>query len=109
MYKQNEAKFYGEKEESRPSSKGSIFQKNAAHFYGFETPLHGERPFSVPQNFEAPKQAPKPVLAQRAMVNQTRDPKYEKNAEKFFGIDQEKPKNRQQLTYEQRLNRFIGY
>lgn len=28
-------------------SQGSIFQKNAAAFYGMEKPEHGERPFKI--------------------------------------------------------------
>jgi hypothetical protein len=109
LYKRNEAKFFGEKDEPRPSSNGSVYQQNAAHFYGYETPLHGERPFTQPPKLAPTAPAPKPVLAQRTMVNQKRDPKYEQNAVKFFGIEQEKPAAKQKYSYEQRLNKFIGH
>ena len=39
------AQFHGEKFEV--SSQGSIFQKNAANFYGIEQPRKGERPFEI--------------------------------------------------------------
>lgn len=43
------------------------------------------------------------------MQNQQKDPKYQNNAEKFFGVEQEKAGNKKSLTYEQRLQKFIGY
>lgn len=68
LYKRNEAKFFGEKEESRKSSRGSVYQQNAAHFFGYETPEHGDRPFEPP-SYQA-SQAPlrKPVFAQNRVL-----------------------------------------
>jgi hypothetical protein len=44
----NAAKFYGvDKFSDTLSSQGSIFQKNAAAFYGMEPPATGERPFKI--------------------------------------------------------------
>lgn len=59
----NEAAFYGERTNEKPSSKGSVFQRNAAHFYGYETPLTGQRPFEVPVEFSG--ECTRPALAQR--------------------------------------------
>ena len=64
LYKRNEAVFFGEKPDDRASSRGSVFQQNAAHFYGYETPATGERPFEIPKA-EVAAEGPKPVLAQR--------------------------------------------
>lgn len=110
LYKRNEAKFFGERPESRPSSKGSVFQQNAARFYGYDPPLPGERPYTQPQKIDAKSVPPtNPVLAQRKMVDQKRDPKYEANAEKFFGIEKEKQLTKSKLSYEQKLYKFIGH
>ena len=65
LYKRNVAAFFGDKQDDRASSRGSVLQKNAAHFYGYETPAYGERPFEMPP--KEPTEEPKanPVLAQR--------------------------------------------
>jgi hypothetical protein len=44
----NAATFYGTNFDVKSiSSQGSIFQKNAAAFYGMEAPVTGERPFMI--------------------------------------------------------------
>ena len=44
IFERNQKHFYGEMS-SVPSSKGSIFQLNAAKFHGYEPPAPGERPY----------------------------------------------------------------
>ncbi len=71
LYKKNMAKFFGEKAEDRLSSRGSEAQRNAAHFFGYNTPAHGERPFAPPTKEELANNArsgPKPVLADKRVL-----------------------------------------
>lgn len=64
LYKRNEAKFFGEKEDSKVSSRGSVLQKNAAHFFGYDTPQHGDRIYEHPPPPPPEQQLRKPILAQ---------------------------------------------
>lgn len=68
LYQRNEARFFGEKQDDRASSRGSVFQKNAAHFYGNETPPHGQRPYEIPPPEPKVEPAAKPLLAQRKVI-----------------------------------------
>ncbi|MDR3549753.1 MAG: hypothetical protein P4M11_16015 [Candidatus Pacebacteria bacterium] len=37
-----------------------------------------------------------------------KDPRYQNNAAKFFGVEQQNRRTGKPLTYEQRLQKFIG-
>ncbi len=45
FYQRNEKRFFGL--DSRNSGRGSVYQRNAAHFYGDVTPEHGQRPYEA--------------------------------------------------------------
>jgi len=93
-FKKDAANFYGENYKSSVagSAKGSIFQDNAAEFYGLPHPEHGEKPFKVnEQDLKDPKAVPKKsVLNERRLknheLNMQRHPKYGKNMRRFWGL-----------------------
>ena len=68
------------------SSNGSIFQKNAASFYGLEAPAPGERPFKIskPTADEVKLSKGFSLLQQTRQEDLSKDPKFQKNAEYFF-------------------------
>ncbi len=42
------------------------------------------------------------------MDNMPKDPKYMNNTVKFFGVEQDRTKGRKPMSYEQKLQKFIG-
>lgn len=93
-FKKDTANFYGEsyKSNDQGSSKGSIFQDNAAEFYQTEHPKNGEKPFKIHQeDLKDPKLNQKhSVLNERRLrnheMNMQRHPMYGKNLRKFWGL-----------------------
>ena len=88
-FKKDTANFYGESYKS--SEKGSIFQGNAAEFYGLPKPQNGEKIIDpdeivIPKN-KPPKQS---VLNERRLkaheLNMQRHPMYGKNIKRFWGL-----------------------
>jgi hypothetical protein len=92
-FKKDAANFYGESYKSNDpaSSKGSIFQDNAAEFYGLDHPEHGDKPFKIHQeNLKDPKVGMKQsVLNEKRLKNHEnnmqRHPMYGKNLKRFWG------------------------
>lgn len=93
--KRDAAKFYGESYKSSDvgSSKGSIFQENAAEFYGMAKPEHGEKPFKIhKEDLQDPKtkNPKKSVLNERRLkkheMNMQRHPMFGKNLRRFWGL-----------------------
>ena len=93
-YKRDLAKFYGESyQPSEGSELGSIFQHNAAEFYGENHPEHGEQPYKIDkQKLQDPSKEKKPqsVLNQRRLkqheTNMQRNPTFSKNLRRFYGM-----------------------
>ena len=94
-YKRDVAKFYGEsyKSSDRESDRGSIFQGNAANFYGLDQPAEGDKPFVIHKNdLEDPNKNKKmkSVLNQRRLkkheMNMERNPTFSKNLRRFWGM-----------------------
>lgn len=121
-YKRAQAAFYGENyvPSDKSSDRGSIFQDNAAEFYGIEKPEHGEKPFKVSsKELEDPrKYQPKQVSVLNDMKlkeherNMQRDPKFGKNLRKFWDM-KSNPTNSQvgssTKSYAQQLDGFIHH
>lgn len=121
-FKRDQAKFYGEEyvPSDKSSDRGSIFQNNAAQFYGMEAPAHGEKPFKITQKDLADprKDQPKNVSVLNEMrlkeheQNWKRDPKYDKNLRKFWGMKSQPTDSNasgSNKSYAQKLDNFIGY
>lgn len=120
-FKRAQAQFYGEEYQysDAGSDKGSIFQHNAANFYGMDPPAHGERPFKISEsNLKNPNQnEPKntSVLNERRLMeherNMQRDPKFGKNLKQFWGMKSQ-PTNSNAASsnksYAQQLDQFIA-
>jgi hypothetical protein len=95
-FKKDQAAFYGQSyaPSEKTSDRGSIFQNNAAEFYGFEKPAHGEKPFVVSsKNLQDPRTQQnqgKSVLNEMRLKeherNMQRDPKFGKNLRKFWSM-----------------------
>lgn len=93
-FKKDAAHFYAEtyKTSDVGSSRGSIFQDNAAEFYGVPKPEHGEKPFRInKKNLKDPSNVPKTsVLNERRLknheMNMQRHPMYGKNLRRFWGL-----------------------
>jgi hypothetical protein len=96
-YKKDMANFHGQTyvPSDKGSDRGSIFQNNAAEFYGAEKPAHGEKPFRISENnLQDPNKqlqnAVGSVLNERRLKehekNMQRDPRFGKNERKFFGL-----------------------
>lgn len=93
-FKKDAAVFYGDSYASsaKGSSKGSIFQDNAAEFYGLPKPENGEKPFKIhKEDLKDPKAGKKQsVLNERRLkkheYNMQRHPMYGKNLRKFWGL-----------------------
>lgn len=97
-FKRAAAKFYGENyvPSDQGSSMGSIFQENAAEFYGVAKPQHGERPFKFSKQGHNPDSVVKTssVLNERRLktheFNMQRNPVFSKNLKKFYGLDSQR-------------------
>lgn len=94
-FKRDLANFYGEpyKPSDHGSVKGSIFQNNAAEFYGIDKPEPGERPFKIDENNMEDPSKNKPVtsvLNERKLkqheMNMQRNPNFIKNNRRFYGL-----------------------
>ena len=94
-YKRDVAKFYGEpyKPSDQGSSMGSIFQENAAEFYGLPKPASGEKLFKInPEDLKDPNAGKKPesVLNERKLkqheLNMQRNPTFGKNLRRFYSL-----------------------
>ena len=94
-YKRDLANFYGEsyKPSDQGSEMGSIFQDNAANFYGMEKPEKGERPFKIHKNgLQDPNKGKKKnsVLNERRLkqheLNMQKNPTFTKNLKRFYGL-----------------------
>ena len=94
-YKRDLAKFYGEpyKPSDQGSSMGSIFQENAAEFYGVQKPAHGDKPFKINKDdLKDPNTGKKPesILNERRLkqheLNMQRNPTFGKNLRRFYGL-----------------------
>jgi hypothetical protein len=95
-FKKDQAHFYGQSyvPSDKSSDRGSIFQNNAAEFYGMEKPAHGEKPFQISsKNLEDPRKQQQnkgSVLNEMRLKeherNMERDPKFGKNLRKFWGM-----------------------
>ena len=92
---QAQAKFWGEnyKPSDQGSEMGSIFQHNAAEFYGLDMPEKGEKPFKINKdNFVDPNKNKKPtsVLNERKLkeheMNMQRNPTFSKDLRRFYGM-----------------------
>lgn len=119
-FKRDQAKFFGEDyvPSDKGSDRGSIFQQNAAEFYGVDKPAHGEQPFRISQNnLQDPrKNEPKNVSVLNEMKlkeherNMQRDPKFSKNLQKFWGMKSQgaSSQNGSNKSYAQKLDQFIS-
>ena len=68
-----------------------MFQKNAANFYGTDTPNVGERPFKVPKTIpQGAAEGGRSILNERRLheheMQMANDPNYKKNQKRFFGV-----------------------
>ena len=119
--KRAQAQFYGVDYaySDQGSERGSIFQHNAANFYGCEPPAPGERPFKISDNdtIDQRKNEPKNVsiLNERKLQeherNMQRDPKFGKNLRKFWGMKSQATNSNMassNRSYAQQLDQFIA-
>ena len=120
-YKRAQAQFYGQSyvPSDKSSDRGSIFQDNAAEFYGLEKPVHGQKPFHIStRNLEDPKKnQPKNTSVLNEMKlkeherNMQRDPKFGKNLRKFWGMKSQATNSQfgsSAKSYAQKLDGFIS-
>lgn len=120
-FKRDQAQFYGHSyvPSDKSSDRGSIFQNNAAEFYGMEKPGHGEQPFRITsQDLKNPAQSqPKQVSVLNEMRlkeherNIQRDPKFGKNLKKFWGMKSVTTNSQfgdSQKSYAQKLGGMVG-
>lgn len=120
-FKKDQAQFYGQSyvASDKSSDRGSIFQNNAAEFYGMDKPEHGEKPFRISirdlQDPSKTQQNKGSVLNEMKLKeherNMERDPKFGKHLRKFWGM-KSNPTNSQfsssNRSYAQKLDNFIG-
>lgn len=94
-FKRDAAHFHGQsyKPSEAGSANGSIFQDNAAEFYGLAKPEDGEKPFKInKEDLKDPNNAKKTVsvLNERRLknheMNMQRHPMYGKNLRRFWGL-----------------------
>lgn len=64
LYRRNEQRFFGGRE--RSDSRGSVYQRNAAHFFGEATPGCGERPYQPAKVADYVSQKKRPNLSETA-------------------------------------------
>lgn len=120
-FKRDQAQFYGKSyvPSDKSSDRGSIFQHNAAEFYGEEKPTHGARPYQIPKKnsnaAKAPQQKNESVLNERRLKeherNMQRDPKFGKHLRKFWGMKSNATNSafsNSNQSYAQKLDGFIG-
>ena len=120
-FKKDQAKFYGQSyvASDTGSERGSIFQNNAAEFYGEEKPTHGERPYRIStNNLQAPKNTQQnkgSVLNEMRLKehekNMQRDPKFGKHLRKFWGMKSQATNSQMSSSnqsYAQKLDNFLG-
>jgi hypothetical protein len=94
-FKKDQAAFYGQSyaPSDKSSDRGSIFQQNAAEFYGLDKPVHGEKIIQI--SSKQLKDPQKQQNVQKGSVlnemklreherNMERDPKFGKNLRKFW-------------------------
>lgn len=113
-FKRDQAKFWGQsyKDSDRGSEKGSIFQDNAAEFYGTDKPAQGERPFKISEDNckQSNDNKGKSVLNEMRLkehdYNQQRHPGYGKNLKRFWGMKSVSSVSGAS-SYAQKLDQFI--
>ena len=119
-FKRDQAQFYGQSyaPSDKSSDRGSIFQGNAAQFYGMEPPQHGEKPFKIStKNLSDPSkgQTQQPSVLNEMKLkeherNMQRDPKFGKNLRKFWGMKSQATNSQfgSNKSYAQKLDGFLN-